>query len=1024
MRKIALLIFISLLFWVNNSFSAWYGNFPQTISWTSTWCNQDWNVDWGTVTFSKAPLPWTYEYDSKGVSLVWSTLYCQRWDASDPTASLWSYTNWRTKIATQTVTYWATDSWWSSLNYYLEVSTSVNAPAFSLWSTWWVADTNWSSYTYIWNNHTAYKFRVFAEDLAWNTATATSSDITKIDTQSAINYMTFATTMGAYNPPDWTKYDVTWTIFCDDDVWSWCNSSEYRIESSSFSCSSVGWTRTNSSTALISTLLDTNRISYICARTQDVVLNTYGYSPVYIIRIDKIAPNITSWWDITNSNPFNLLAVDLYPYTISIDVNWWSPIDFVEGEYEKSNNLTPWSSYHDTDLPWTQDWDISKVDNDRDKDWNTAREYTFEITKVCDDVDNCWSWNFPYNHNVYANTINGYIQTKDVQNEGLTDSSNVADNTEKNLNVELKDIYGNIIIPANWIWRNINFDFNYTNTLDLDQYNKTWNAVFIKEPEQVPTFSDTKTISGLSSWSNLVSTDWFYNFLFKAYTPTYDSSATDWRELANPNSGFIINSINIDITWSVWSRVDVPVSFSSSSFPITSIFKPLYKTSFNWEQNVYWFIEWAVQDWLLNVSVNAPWNEDLVSLKRLYLEFGEWANLASTLFNFKANLDNLLLSFVDEWYSLNSLNVSNINKLYVDPFSVTDYLLKTLLIQNSISVSSLNAKYLSSHISYRIDWYDVVYNSDVIWKTNYWDLIAEMNTTQVWLKVLWITHNEDAESLIDNQIENDIHLLWDITKSSLKRNITRNVYEIVRNLTHNSNTPSTITNLSGDTWANNTWWMKLLNDKVIYYNLIWANAWNNVVLTNWIVEWNKTIVVNWWNLYITADMVYNSNADTLGVIVLSDDAGNWWNLYIDPDVKTIVWSIYVDKSILSYRQPFWEITPDNWWTLDLLKNQLYIKGQVFSENTIGWARTDPLQCPYYLGTVCDIDTAQKYDLNYLRRYFVYDSHATFGVIDNVDEPYGWLSVSALGQGSDNYIYPVVIEYNPVVQITPPPLFDK
>ena len=49
---------------------------------------------------------------------------------------------------------------------------------------------------------------------------------------------------------------------------------------------------------------------------------------------------------------------------------------------------------------------------------------------------------------------------------------------------------------------------------------------------------------------------------------------------------------------------------------------------------------------------------------------------------------------------------------------------------------------------------------------------------------------------------------------------------------------------------------------------------------------------------------------------------------------------------------------------------------------------------------CDLDTAQKYDLNYLRRW-----------IENKSDPSLW-------------DYPVIIKYNPKMQLNPPRLFSN
>jgi|GEM_PF-1353669 len=48
----------------------------------------------------------------------------------------------------------------------------------------------------------------------------------------------------------------------------------------------------------------------------------------------------------------------------------------------------------------------------------------------------------------------------------------------------------------------------------------------------------------------------------------------------------------------------------------------------------------------------------------------------------------------------------------------------------------------------------------------------------------------------------------------------------------------------------------------------------------------------------------------------------------------------------------------------------------------------PLKCPYYISSLsCTIVNAQTYDLNYLRRYFIYDSSGPSGIPDGTVDNY-------------------------------------
>jgi hypothetical protein len=165
----------------------------------------------------------------------------------------------------------------------------------------------------------------------------------------------------------------------------------------------------------------------------------------------------------------------------------------------------------------------------------------------------------------------------------------------------------------------------------------------------------------------------------------------------------------------------------------------------------------------------------------------------------------------------------------------------------------------------------------------------------------------------------------------------------------------------------------------------------------------------------------NKSIDNLWVIALEDENGNWWNIYIDTDVTDIVWTLYADKAIISYSMSY-----DNWdsnpiisheidWAIwsDILKNQLYVYGTMFTENTIGGSLIP--QCPYYIVSwSCDMNEARKYDLNFLRRYFLQSGGTPYPSSDP------WVKSSY----SPTDVNPMVIEYNPNIQITPPPLFSN
>jgi hypothetical protein len=64
---------------------------------------------------------------------------------------------------------------------------------------------------------------------------------------------------------------------------------------------------------------------------------------------------------------------------------------------------------------------------------------------------------------------------------------------------------------------------------------------------------------------------------------------------------------------------------------------------------------------------------------------------------------------------------------------------------------------------------------------------------------------------------------------------------------------------------------------------------------------------------------------------MKDSAGRGGNIYIDPSVTNIAGTFFAERSVISYNGT--EL--DGNTPINILKNQLLIYGNVFSENTLG-----------------------------------------------------------------------------------------
>ncbi len=969
-----LIIFIIVISIYNISFSNRYGGHREakTIWDWITWCTEDWDYAWWKPTWSKYPLSWTYTYDSRQNGESGNNMWCEFRDWQDPTWTI-SYYDWWINVTNQTVSYSASDTWWSWISsVVLQVSSSdyTNAPDYTTWWTSWsnvaTKSSAWSyTYSYTWNNNTAYKFQLIVTDVSWLSTTYTPVLVTKIDT----------------TPPDPSDvHSVTEANLLADD------------------------------------------------------------SQAIELRIER------DWGTATEGSPIS--SVDRCFENYSNTDNWWSSISI--------------TSYLDTstDSYFRRDEDIRNVDNDRHPTAGN-REYSYKIINICDEAWNCvsswncswavaWSktpsfWNIDYY--VYANTVSqSTFNNKDVITDDISNpipaSWNIADGSVKDITIRLEDRYWNEIVPTSdgTVNRTIDFEFYWNNTLNLDQYTRTWNGVFMNRPDDTGHYFNRLWVGSFSeSFDNQPSNDWTYNFWFRIYTPT------DGNYMSEPVPGWNveISDIKFDIDDSITSTV-----FTGAATPqnvdvialngadITSWnnidfdFAPKYEAHFSWEIYDYWFVEWSVQNSSIDITDNSPWTPTVTSISNshIYMEFGSGANNEESS-DLNMTLSWWVMTSVAEWHtwSITLLTPS----LNIATQAIQTQAIQTLLIQESwATLESLQHAHLSTHIGYTISnpwlpWWviDVRYNSDIIWKSNYFGWVSNDNTYQSGLKVLWNTSSKKTHEIMTHQDDQDLHILWNLTKASLRKDLKRKVYMIVKNISPTTN--HTIDNLTWDIWNTQYGDNRIYNNKVIYYKWAW-----DVELWDWTtdltVEWKKTIIIEWANLYIRSNMFYWDNTkDILWIIVLSDRNWNGWNIYIDPSVTNIVWTLYADKSLISY-----DWTNELDWNTDqrILNNQLHISGSVFSENTIWGARATPLECPYYITTTCTQEDAQKYDLNYLRRYFIYDDDSSW--------PWAWTIeldwTDPVANGWSSYIwvidqyrqYPIVIEYNSLLQSSPPPMFNK
>ena len=344
----------------------------------------------------------------------------------------------------------------------------------------------------------------------------------------------------------------------------------------------------------------------------------------------------------------------------------------------------------------------------------------------------------------------------------------------------------------------------------------------------------------------------------------------------------------------------------------------------------------------------------------------------------------------------------------------------------------------NSSLDAYIGWYA---SSPLIWFQNfarisfdaYVDRDSEHLSDARYTRVEWVASSSNYSD-VDSQSQSEVRVVWNITKSSLKKQVLQNVYTATKNVSSNNSILSiSSSSLWSSTW-NSGWGTLLKDDTVLYYaNLTgWTvrlNSDQNIASN---IEWNKTLVVEGGNIYIMGNIRNTDNDNAmLGLIAISKD-GQGGNIYIDPSVTDIHANMYADRSVISYDGT--ELngdTPDS-----ILRNQLFIFGSVFSENTLGGADDTPITCPFYENQSCSESLAKKYDFNYLRRYIlvsevVPDPLTGEMVLSGVMSPdNGWResymwdnnNTNTQAQKPGYRVYPFVIEYNARIQQNPPPFF--
>lgn len=719
-----------------------------------------------------------------------------------------------------------------------------------------------------------------------------------------------------------------------------------------------------------------------------IICQRYDDTPPSIWHISYLKNS----WNMDFSSNWGFLMAGYHNINFQIHSPWTNngaPINFIKSRVENVDNESSFDYKNHGGRNYSENFNFTKVDNFRNN--NNFREYTYEVLDACDTAWNCLSHVSPLGKKIIFNVYSNYIQNKYIEEP----NGDIADGKEKNFSFTLKDNFNNSIVPVKSLsWtqiRDLTFDVNYKNNLYLNQYTKTWESwMYVAD-----FYSWTPWVyRALEIWNNKnINTkidsinvkDWKYVLSFKPYSPTYKSSATDWRQYVDWNFNLISNTT---------VKLSDNANFDNLMYPRDLQYKPKFYTEIvdvNWGIIWKWLVVWTRQDSKINIKENLPW----ILKWDILLEYW-YIDDTSSWDKHKAHKNFALTYNKDWWANWNKIsswkqnNDSTLTKFWNSSSNIFTNLYQTW----KISKAEENT-YFATHIRSDISGKDSVYSSFVFWMDRYNWTKKENNTYQRPLKIIWNTHSFYYSEVVEWDTWKNISLLWDLEKSELQKFVRQKVVWSMRNLSFSWLSDDIILDNLNFFWVN--YWV--ISWDTMYF---WLMNWKNLILDS--IEdmkynWVKNIVVHWWNVHIKKNILANNTKqDILSIISIKDEKENWWNIYIDPSVTRIESVIYADKSVTSYYN--WKIlSPSNWWTYDLLKNQLYVYWSIFSNNTIwGSINTDELGnikpiCPYYIKINCDIEESQKYDFYNMRRWY-----------ENIDQ-----------NTTEDIKYPLIIEYNPLLK---------
>lgn len=494
-------------------------------------------------------------------------------------------------------------------------------------------------------------------------------------------------------------------------------------------------------------------------------------------------------------------------------------------------------------------------------------------------------------------------------------------------------------------------------------------------------FSNTATPVQLSSW-------WLN---FNSYTRLlgFTSPSDYWRVTSNANSSqqsFNNSQMNFPFAAPVIASLDVknPTEWIKNYFNagVWRMDNVAIATSLQLET-----------DFFTNQPVNFTLGTDSLGSHNNSNLTIRWGSLVSTS-------DPTLNMFG----SLGSAKTQTIQRMYIQP--ILNVWNNTIIDVNNFGVGYVSKLYYqigSNVVTLPWDWRwvsNASIDTGLFSSTDryYWDSISyyrnslnnmtlsyDANDISPLAQSIWVSWLVQAKWRVwsaaniaaSTSSESNMNVAWNVEKFNITDFTKKKITDFMRSYNWNEQNVT----LNGSSLSS-------LTTSTVNGETIVPVKWDLRINSDFEVDGRITFIVSW-KLYLNANIYKRTADDLVTFIVLNEtpyELGDYtqgfydWFAYVDSAVTNLDMDAVLRGSLASYDKDSLKIYhPDNIndSTDKDLFNQLYIRGSLMSNNSLGWSRlwssgSNIQRCPWYQSP-CTDKTSQVFDLIYFRRYSLVDA---------------------------------------------------